>query len=282
MKKCIIFIGLLFCSGYAQYLITTPDSLLNNSADYLIITHQNFTNELYPLCRLRDSLELIVKMVEVNLIYSTFPDTSHTRSIRNCMEQIYYRWALRPTYVLLVGDAERGGGINDYIPSPLFPKFDYYYWGGLTEHATDNWYVTLEGGDSIPDMIIARLPVNSPEMTEGVVNKIINYEHSDTSGIWNTTVIVNSSIDMESIANGYVNNYLVPAGDSVIKIFESQGNNPSLRQRHIDAINQGGVMIFPVCHAEIPARWRGGETLFYYTDIPYLSNQVYPCVFSLG
>jgi hypothetical protein len=281
--KYLIVITAIIVPLSGQYLITDPDSLLNSGADYFIVTHANFTNELYPLCQLRDSLGLLVKMVEVDLIYSTFPDPNETQSIRDCMDRIYNFWSPRPTYILLVGDAERGGGSNDFIPSPLFPKFDYYYWGGITQHAADNWYVTLEGNDSIPDMIIARIPVNTAQMTQDVVNKIITYETSDTTGIWQRTVLVNSSRDRESHAEGYVDDYLTPAGDSVIKIYERQGNNPSLRQRHIDAINQGVFLILPVCHGTQPPAWCGPwYTLFRYTDIPSLTNQVLPLSFGRG
>ncbi len=283
MSKYLACIGLIITALQSQYLITNPDSLLNNGTDYLIITHHNFTDKLYPLCRLRDSLGLQVKMVEVNLVYSTFPDTSMPWSIRHFLERVYYNWNPRPTYILLVGDAERGGGSNDFIPSPLFPKFNYYYWGGLTEHAADNWYVTLEGEDSIPDMIIARLPVNSPEMTEGLINKIINYEHSDTTGSWTKTVLVNSSVSYQSLTDSFINVFLYPAGDSVIKIYASQGNIPPLRQRHIDAINQGTVMILPLCSGTIPHCWLDVfDTLFHYADIPSLHNQFYPICFCIG
>jgi hypothetical protein len=268
---------------FGQYLITTPDSLLNNGGDYLIITHPNFTSSLNPLCRLRDSLGLQVKMVQTDLIYAAFPDTSPAMSIRLCLQRIYYYWNPRPTYILLVGDAQRGGGANDFIPCKLFPKFSYPYAGGLTQHSTDNWFVTLEGNDSIPDLIIGRLPVNTAVRTESLVAKIIRYETQDPPGLWHQTVLVNSSMDREVYANGYISGFFQPAGDSVIKIYESQGNTPSLRTRHIQAINQGVVMVFAVCHGAQPPAWYGPSyNLFLGTDIPSLTNAVYPVSFQRG
>jgi hypothetical protein len=255
---------------------------MNNGADYLIVTHSDFTNKLYPLCQLRDSLGLNVKMVETDLVYYTFPYTYAPQSIKACMQNVYDTWSPRPNCVLLVGDADRSGGSNDFIPSPLFNKFSYPYWGGLTQHAVDTWYVTLEGNDSIPDMIIGRLPVNDSAMAEAVVNKIIHYETADTTGPWQTTVLVNSSSDFESYAEDYISTYLSPAGDSVIRIYDSHGNNPSLRQRHIDAINQGVYMILPVCHGTQPPAWCGTYTLFNYSDIANLTNEVYPISIDWG
>jgi len=268
---------------FGQYLITTQDSLLTNAADYLIITHPNFTGQLDPLCRLRDSLGLSVKMVQTDLIYSVFPDTSAAMSIRLCLQRVYDHWTTRPTYVLLVGDAQRGGGANNFIPCKLFPKFSYPYAGGLTQHSTDNWYVTLEGNDSIPDLIIGRLPVNTAARTESLVNKIIRYETQDPPGLWHRTVLLNSSTDREVYATGYVAGFFQPAGDSVIKIYESQGNTPSLRTRHVQAFNQGVVMVFACCHGTQPPAWYGPNyTLFSYLDIPSLTNAVYPVSFQRG
>jgi hypothetical protein len=270
----MIFIFVVLLGG--QYLITDPDSLITNSADYFIITHPDFTSALYPLCELRDSLGLDVKMVEVDLVYATFPYTYAPQSIRACMQNIYDTWDPRPEYVLLVGDADQSGGSNDFIPSPIFNKFNYPYWNGLTQHGADTWYVTLDGSDSIPDMILGRLPVNDTATAHAVVDKIIQYETDDTTGLWQTTVLVNSSSDFEPYAQGHINDYFDPAGDSVIKIYDSQGNSPSLRQRHIDAINQGVYMILPVCHGTQPPAWVGTYTLFNYSDITSLTNEVYP------
>ncbi len=282
--KCACLLVALGAPLGGQYLITTPDSLLSNGADYLVVTHPNFTASLDPLCRLRDSLGLNVRMVQTDLVYSTFPDTSRTKSIRLCMQRIYNYWNPRPTYVLLVGDAQRGGGANDFLPVPVFPKFNYDYAGGITQHGADNWYVTLAGNDSVPDLIIGRLPVNSAAMCQNVVNKILSYETTDSTGPWRTTVLLNSSTDRQVYADEYLNNYFLPAGDSVVKIYESQGNSPSLRTRHIQAFNNGAVIAMPACHgSSSPPSWVGASyTLFSNSDIASLTNQVYPVTFGRG
>lgn len=282
-KKKLILLFIALIPLCAQYLITTPDSLFNNGADYFIVVHPSFTSAVTPLCRLRDSLGLQVKMAQTDLIYSTFPDTSPAMSIRLCLQRIYNYWNPRPTYILLVGDAQRGGGGSDYVPVKTFPKFNYPYTGGITQHGADNWYVTLEGNDSVPDMIIGRLAVNSAVMAQNVVNKIINYETGDTTGPWLRTVILNSSTDRQTYADQYIADYFQPAGDSVVKIYESEGNSPSLRTRHIQAINNGAAIIMPACHGAQPPAWVGvNYTLFMGTDIASLSNQVYPVSFGRG
>ena len=73
----------------AGYLITAPESLQTNSADYLVITHPDFTGALYPLCALRESLGLEVMMAEVSLVYSTFAAGERYDRIRAFMERVY-------------------------------------------------------------------------------------------------------------------------------------------------------------------------------------------------
>jgi hypothetical protein len=53
MKRLLFVIIFSVLSLQGQYLISDPDSLLDSGADYLVVTHQDFTNELYPLCQLR-------------------------------------------------------------------------------------------------------------------------------------------------------------------------------------------------------------------------------------
>ena len=73
----------------ADYLITTPDSLMSNDGDYLVVTHPSFTSALYPRCRLRDSPNLRVKMAEVSLIYTTFDSGPHPDCIKSFLRQGY-------------------------------------------------------------------------------------------------------------------------------------------------------------------------------------------------
>jgi hypothetical protein len=273
MKKLSVFLVLLPLLGQADYLITTPDSLLVNSADYLVITHENFTSALYPLCRLRESLGLEVKMAELPLVYSTFDSGPRTDRIKAFLRQVYYNWPLRPTYVLLVGDACQDSTTgNDFLPCKMFPKFSYPYYTGLTTHSIDNWYAQLEGNDSIPDLIIGRLPVNTLPGAESLVAKIVHYENEPDTGVWTRTVDLLASTDRQHFADELDSLYFRPAGDSVYTVYESQGNSAFLRKKTRDGINQGASLLFPVNHGGLPPAWSGSKTLFSYQDVDSLVN----------
>jgi hypothetical protein len=256
----------------ADYLITTSDSLLNNGADYLLITHNSFTSALYPLCRLRDSLGLDVRMAELNLIYSVFDSGPRADRIKSFLRRVYYNWTPRPAYVLLVGDACRDTTHGDYLPSKLFNKFSYYYYGGLTQHAMDNWYAQLEGHDSIPDIIVGRLPVGTLAKAESVVSKIIRYEVTPDTGNWTQTILLAATDDFASLAHDIDTTFFRPSGDSVYSVYESQGSSSFLRRKVRTGFNAGAVLTNSITHGTQPPAWLGVKTLFSYQDVDSLAN----------
>ena len=245
---------------------------MTNSADYLVITHPDFTSAIYPLCALRDSLGLEVKVAEVSLIYSAFPSDARCDRIRAFMEQVYANWNVRPTFVLLVGDACRDSTLDDFVPVKLFPKFSYAYAGGLTTHGADNWYATLSGADSIPDIIIGRLPVNTLAGAESLVAKILRYETSADTGPWTSTTMFVSSNDRAPDAVELESLYFAPNGDSSYTVVESEGSSEFLRHKTLTGFNQGASLLCHCAHGSQPPAWTGSKTLFSYLDVDSLTN----------
>ncbi len=285
MKLKLFFVVLFLKIGvlYSQYLITDPDSLHNNSADYVIITHQDFTDAVLPLCHLRDSLGHIVKMAEASLIYSTFNGSDNSGDIKEFIQNAYDSWVVKPEYILLVGDASKENDENDFIPSRHFPKFSYSYLGNLQTHSSDNWYVQLDGDDYIPDIAIGRLTVNTVESCEKWVEKIIAYEKVTGQADWRKRVTIVASSDFDKYAEPLCDSFFDPQNDIVNKVYESSGSSSSqLRQMTVDAFNDGTVLLFMVAHGSTTPLWSGSKTIFHYQDIPDLQNDVYPIVFGRG
>jgi len=274
MRRLLLVLFLAAGSGLADYLITDPDSLLSNGADYLVIAHDSFADAAYPLCRLRDSLGLEVRMAEVGLIYSTFDSGPRPDRIKSFLKQAFDHWQPRPSYVLLVGDACRDSTRGDFVPSKLFPKFSYFYYGGITSHACDNWYSQLEGDDSIPDVVIGRLPVNSAAKAESVVAKIVHYETTPDTGTWTRTVIKSTSSDFARYATDLETTFFRPAGESVYAVLESDGSSAYLREKSRNGINQGAVLTSATTHGMQPPSWVGSflKVMFSYQDVDSLVN----------
>jgi hypothetical protein len=144
-------------------------------ADYLIISPAEFIPSLAPLISLRQSNGLVVAVEDVQAIYDAYGDGRPLPSaIYSFLEEAYFTWDRVPLYVLLAAD-----GTHDprgYVSTPsatLIPPFlaEVDPWAGET--ATDNRYVTVDGEDNLPDMLIGRLPADSIAEFETMVSKIV-------------------------------------------------------------------------------------------------------------
>jgi hypothetical protein len=186
----------------ARYLITpnnrlkTPQRLeaagsLNepaNGADYIIITHPDFAAAIAPLAAHRAAQGLRVATIDIEAIYDTYgTGRLDPMAIKTFLEHAYTAWTLpAPTYVLLVGDGSYDfKDYSGYHPQTFIPPYLAHidpWWG---ETATDNQFVTLIGNDSLPEMLIGRLAVNTSSEAATVVDKIIQYETNPSPGGWN-------------------------------------------------------------------------------------------------
>jgi len=155
-------------------------------ADYLIISPAEFIPSLSGLVDLHKSQGLEVVIEDVQAIYDSYAGgRPQPSAIQAFLKEAYSTWNLPPLYVLLVGD-----GTHDprgYLPSSsatIIPPFlvDVDPWMGET--AADNRYVTVEGEDALPDMIIGRLPANNIAELDTMVSKIIQYETNPFQSPW--------------------------------------------------------------------------------------------------
>lgn len=127
-------------------------------ADYLIITTSDFYNPQSlndPLTRFKTAKEEQGFSTQIRLF-----DDASAEDIMNFMETVYTTWNPVPSYLLIVGDSE-------------FIATNY----NSSNAATDIPYVQLDGNDSIPDILIGRLSVDTKEELEVVQDKIITYEN---------------------------------------------------------------------------------------------------------
>jgi hypothetical protein len=161
-------------------------------ADYLIIAPDSLIPPLAPLIALRESQSLSTTVIDLQAIYETYGDgRPNPEAIRAFVAHAYATWSPRPTYVLLVGDGSYDP--LQYWPtsSPtLLPPYllEVDPWAGET--ATDNRYACVDGDDSLPDLLIGRLPVGSAAETQLVVEKIVGYESDPLPGGWNLNVLL--------------------------------------------------------------------------------------------
>jgi hypothetical protein len=246
-------------------------------ADYLVITHPDFESALTPLLNLRTSQGLSVAVEDVLAIYDNYDDGRPTpTAIKAFLNQTYYGWITQPTYVLLVGDGTADprhyqvNSFDTYIP-PYLAKVDPW----IGETAADNRYVTLEGGDIIPDMLIGRLPVNSLTEAQVVVGKIVDYEESPVEGDWfeHVTFATDDSdeggtfwADADYLAGNFIDDVY-----TVSKIYHLDGIPPETTNTAIlNNWDAGPGMITYIGHGS-QHTW-GGESLLHISHIAGLTN----------
>ncbi len=179
-----------------DYLVTTVPAAPANlrvpiapqtvsGADYLILAHPAFMPALAPLIALRQSQGLQVVVENVQAAYDADDGRATPDAIRAYLAEAYAHWTPRPTYVLLVGDGVYD--VKNYLgdsPATFIPPYLAEVDPLFGETAADNRYVTVDGADNLPDLLIGRLPVNTLAEAQTVVSKLVGYETDATFNSW--------------------------------------------------------------------------------------------------
>lgn len=232
--------------------------------DYIIITHPDFFESLFPLAEWRKSQGLQVQLVNAEDIYDEFNHgIMHPQAIRDFLAYISDNW--KPPqlkYVLLVGDAswDIKNSFNLDYGRTFVPV---YFSPSRTDYAAcDNWYVSFTPVGGAPKVAIGRIPAHSVAEAKAVVNKILEYEQDLEYGAWRQSILllatprdwterVHADL-MEKIIPGQFNpipKYATPA--TIAQYFIGP-------QDVIESINRGVFMVCYAGHAS-PFNWDIGR-----------------------
>jgi len=255
-----------------------------NRADYIIITHGDFYDQMLALKSLRESQGYRSMLVDVQDVYDEFNGgVVNPQAIHDFLEYAYNNWAQpTPSAVLLVGDGNydpkdnMGYGEVSYIP-PYLADADFW----LGETAADNRFVTISGDDRVPDMHLGRLPVKTASEAADVVAKIVSYEQNLPLDGWNMDVMFvadnndpsagNFPLLSDDIADNFLPSIYNP--DKVYYKYPGYENPISVTNAIIEGINQGRLIVSYIGHAS--PYWWAGEQLFdtfFRDDIASLTN----------
>ncbi|MEM7534182.1 MAG: C25 family cysteine peptidase [Chloroflexota bacterium] len=274
----------------------TPDDLLDtaNGADWIVITHEDFWDEVYPLAVHRDT-NYRVAIVHTQKIYDQFNGGMlSSESINDFLTYAYQNWqAPAPQFVLLAG-----GGTSDmrqyisgvkttYVPTFMYPADPI-----LGDTASDNRFVMITEGDILPDMHIGRFPAYNEADLTTMVEKTIRYETTPTFNDWNRNVLFVSD-DLEGgggnfynfsdiLADGYAEHdptlKLLPDPYTSTKVYLGRTcdlGNPSTatecQDEIIDTINNDGALIVSYVGHALTTKW-GSESLMNETVISRMTN----------
>ena len=134
--------------------------------EYLIITDPAF----------RSAADTLATWKRAKGISTTVMETGAGKAgttaieIKATIEKKYDDCLIRPSYVLLLGDAE-------HIP-PWYNRTIVWGDGTTDTPGSDLEYSLMDASDVLPDLALGRIPVDSLADAETVINKIVNYEQS--------------------------------------------------------------------------------------------------------
>ncbi len=276
----------------------TPSDLQHNArgADYILITHRDFWDAARRLADYRAGQGMRTVIVDVQDIYDEFSGgLMSAQAIHDFLAYTYANWpAPAPQYVLLMGDGTYD--MRHYLPdtAPTFIPPNLIFIDTLVgEGASDNRYVTIVGADNLPDMHIGRMPANTLDEANNMVDKTIAYETSPAPGDWNQNVLfvtddTDRGEDFYTLSDELADGYADPPANTLKflpppyrphKIYAGRTcdqDNPSVstacKQQIVNALEGPGALILNYIGHATKDYW-AAERLMDQATVERLDNQ---------
>jgi hypothetical protein len=196
-----------------------------SGARYLIITHDDFYDDILPLAEWKYKKGMRPKIAKLSEI------GSDSLSIRNYIVNAYYTWETQPEFLLLVG-------APNYVPFPVV--------GGWH---TDNYYTNINTADIYNEILSGRLTVHNAYETQTVVNKILLYERTPytADSMWFTKACLILRNDYDPGDSVYWNdvhhakNLMLAAGYDSIDTLASEFGNYAYQV--LERVNSGRSLV---------------------------------------
>ncbi len=158
-------------SNPGDYIAIVADSLYDSEALQQLVSH-------------REAQGHRVFVVPVSQVFNQFSyGLPWPHGIRDFLRYAYFHWPIAPKYAVLIGDGSfdqrniRKQGTNLI---PVYARQVVKYGAAVSEH----WFSLMTDPDELPDIYVGRLPVNTPEELQAVVDKIIESETLAERGKW--------------------------------------------------------------------------------------------------
>ncbi len=244
-----------------------PSDLRNisNGGDYIIITHNKFTDIANQLAAFRQNDfpdESIpnprIKVVDVQQIYDEFSfGLLDPKSLKEFVKYSFENWVSpAPSYIVLLGDMSYDYRALLSSSRPNFIPSIPYFASGYGQAASDNLIVAVAGNDPAPDLAIGRLSIETVAEGEILLQKLTDYP-DDQAKPWKQNVLLLASglslqdelqfgFNDESLYLG--THYVIPEGFSASYVFRYpskpehepyQGEGPKIREE----INKGAALV---------------------------------------
>lgn len=258
-------------------------------ADVIYIGTSDLLDAVEPLANLRAQQGFRVQLVDVEDIYSEFGQgLRDAQVVKNFIQYAVANWTPpSPSYIVLVGDGtddprnDLNYGVSGTVPI-------YMMVGSAVDFASDNWFVSWDPNDNLPNLSIGRIPGNTPDKIDAYVTKVLNYESNSArpAGAAAGNITLVADIDQDGGEN------FVPRADALAsqitslnsslaptKLYRTLLTDPQLKQGINNAFNSGSIIIHYIGHGA-ENMW-AGSTVFTNADADLLQNTRLPVVIAM-
>lgn len=160
------------------------------NADVIVITHSELMESALKYKSYREKTHNYkVEVFSTEEIYNEFNAGSmDITAIRNFVSYAYHNWESKPKYVVLWGDGHYDyRNINtdkkNFVP-PHQTDDDGIVLDYVKTSSEEDFYVTVDGEDLIPDIPIGRISINDNRTGNWLVEKIEHYETNSSKDSW--------------------------------------------------------------------------------------------------
>lgn len=277
----------------ASITLSAPKGLSDplHQADFILITPRAFAAEAHRLLAHRDANGLRVAVATLEDVYDEFGyGIKDPHAIRQFLGYAYHHWKNpRPRYIALAGDATFDPLNNlitdaNWIPAPMTPTHILFT-------VVDNWYAAVNGEDSLADMALGRIPVNSAAEFTRYLDKMITQETANRTatfaGTWRSRIHFvagnnkNAGDSFSTDMNSLISQVMAPAGynvtsSTVTSSSSTDATNIAIGNTIRNNLNTGLYMIGFMGHGSSD-KWTDAG-VFSNTTALGLTNTIYPVV----
>ncbi len=247
-----------------------PRNLLDGRADYLVISHASFIDQLSPLLAARQAQGLTTKVVEVEDLYARYTGgVFDPQAIRKYLVEAADQLGVR--MVLLVG-----GDTYDYldhlgIGSMSFIPTFYATTHPVVRYAPADSLLADLDGDGVQDLALGRLPVRTLDELETMLDKTLAFSTTSRTALFAADANdgrVSFSAASDEMA------LCLPADWSIERAYLDEMDLPGARAKLIGALQAGLPLVSYIGHSG-PMSW-SFDNLLTANDASNLTNFTNP------
>jgi len=269
----------------------------DGKSKFIIITPTEFKDQALRLKNYRENeakVKISTTVIDVNDIFNEFScGMLDPSAIRNFLRYAYDNWSVRPEYVLLFGhgnyDYKNIEGTNSNY---LIPFETTEFLSEIYSYTSDDYFATIIGNDTTPDLCLGRLPVKNVSEATVVVDKIKEYESNTERGEWHNLITFVADDGKKTDGDDgslHTDQSETLANDTVPQSYDEKKiylvayptvitglgrRKPDVNQAIIDAINQGTLLLNFIGHGN-PEVWTHEQVFVQSVTIPQLKNKDY-------